>query len=179
MSRRIRTAAVVSTGAFLVLLMPGTAIAKTVANNQYAETYCNTVEAALDGLDTLEEEGYAAPSTAVLRTTYLTKTGEIIDTLQEGSAALSKLTPKDGGTKVAALFEANLTQQAATIQAALDVFAAADPNVRGFTAAADGVLFGSLEAINSWDAPLSQLTKNKALTRALTKSCNITRSGGS
>ena len=35
-----------------------------------------------------------------------------------------------------------------------DVFAAADPNVRGFTAAADGVLFGSLEAIGVDDPAL-------------------------
>jgi len=178
MSRLIRTVAVASTGAFLVLLLPATALAKSVSNQQYAKSYCDTVEAALDGLDTLEEDGYAAPNSAALRTTYLTQTGAIITTLQDGSTALAKLTPKDGGAKAAALFEANLTQQAATIQAALDVFAAADPNVRGFTAAADGVLFGSLEAINSWDAPFAQLTKQPALRKALTKECNISRSGG-
>jgi hypothetical protein len=177
MGRRTRSV-VVAGGVLLVGLVPGVASAKTVANQQYANTYCDTVEAALDGLDTLEQDGYAAPTSEALRTTYLTQTGAIIDSLEQGAADLAKLTPKDGGKKVAKLFDANLTQQAATIQAALDVLAAADPNVRGFTAAADGVLLAGLEAINSWDAPFAQLGKFPALRKALTKACNISRSGG-
>ena len=175
MSRLLRTVAVVSTGALLVMVIPGVAVAKTVSNEKYATAYCDAIEAVGDGLDDVETQAQTASDPGALQTGALATVDSVIASLQSAAGNLQKLSPKDGGKKVATLFDATLTEQAASIQAARDAFAATDPNSGAFGDAVGTLLIAATGATNTFDEPLAKLGKHRALRRAVKRSCDIVR----
>lgn len=175
MSRLLRSVAVVSTGALLVLVTPGVAVAKTVSNEKYAMTYCDAIEAALGQLNDVETQAQAASDPVAFQTAALATVDSVIASLESAAGDLQKLSPKDGGKKIAALFNATLTGQASSIQAARDAFAAADPNSGAFGDAVGTLLVAATSATNTFDEPLSKLGTHRALRRAVKGSCDIVR----
>lgn len=175
MSQLLRNVAVVSTGALLVMATPDVAVAKTVSNETYATTYCDAIEGALKELNDVETEAQSASDPVAFRTGALATVDSVIASLQSAAANLQKLSPKDGGKKVATLFDATLTEQASGIQGARDAFATADPNSGAFADAVGTLLVAATGATNTFDEPLSKLGKHRALRRAVKKSCDIVR----
>ena len=175
MGQLFRSVAVVSTGALLVIATPGVADAKTVSNANYATTYCDAIEAALEELNDVETQAQSASDPVAFQSGALATVDSVIASLQAAAGNLQKLSPKDGGKKVATLFDATLTGQASTIQAARDAFAAADPNSGAFADAVGTLLVAATGATNTFDEPLSKLGKHPALRRAVKKSCDIVR----
>ena len=175
MSPLLRIAAVVSTAALLVMAIPGIAVAKTVSNDKYAETYCGAIEAALEQLNDVETQAQSASDPVALQTGALATLDSVIASLQSAAGDLQKLSPKDGGKKVAKLFDATLTELAASIQAARDAFASVDPNSGAFSDAVGTLLVAATGATNTFDQPLAKLGKHRALRRAVKSSCDIVR----
>ena len=175
MSQLLRNVAVVSTGALLVMVIPGVAVAKTVSNEKYATTYCGAIEAALEELNDVETQAQTASDPVAFRTGALATVDSVIASLQSAAGNLQKLSPKDGGKKVATLFDATLTEQASSIQAARDAFAAADPNSGAFGDAVGTLLVAATRAADTFDEPLSKLGKHRALRRTVKRSCDIVR----
>ncbi len=175
MSPLLRNVAVVSTGALLVMVIPGVAVAKTVSNEKYATTYCGAIEAAFKKLDDVETQAQTGGDPVAFQTGALATVDSVIASLQSAAGNLQKLSPKDGGKKVATLFDATLTEQASSIQAARDAFATADPNSGAFSDAAGTLLVAATRAAATFDEPLSKLGEHPALRRAVKKSCHIVR----
>jgi hypothetical protein len=175
MSQLLRNVAVLSTGALLVMAVPEVADAKTVSNENYATTYCDAIEGALEELNDVETQAQSAGDPVAFRTGALATVDSVIASLQSAAANLQKLSPKDGGKKVATLFDATLTGQASTVQAARDAFAAVDPNSGAFADAVGTLLVAATSAADTFDEPLAKLGKHRALRRAVKKSCDIVR----
>jgi hypothetical protein len=176
MRQLLRSVTAVSTGALLaIVMMPGVAAAKTVSNQQYAESYCDPIEAWLDNLNGVETEAQSASDPAAFRASALAAVDALLASLQTAAAKLHGLAPKDGGKKVAALFDATLAGQAAAIQAARDKFAAADTSGSAFGEAVGTLLTDGVAAANTFDEPLAKLAKHRALRRAVKSSCDIVR----
>ena len=175
MNQLLRGIAVVSTAALLVMVMPGVAVAKTVSNEKYAKAYCGAIEAAFKKLNDVETQAQTGGDPVAFRTGALATLDSVIASLQSAAGKLQKLAPKDGGKKVATLFDATLTQQASGIQAARDAFAAAGPNSGAFSEAVGTLLNSATGALATFDAPLSKLGKHRALRGAVKKSCNFVR----
>jgi len=175
MSQLLRNVAVVATGALIVIATPGVAVAKTVSNEKYATTYCDAIEAALDGLNEVETQAQSSSDAVAFQAGALATVDSVIASLQSAAGNLQKLSPKDGGKKVATLFDATLTGQASSIQAARDAFAAADPNSGAFSDAVGTLLVTATGATNTFDEPLAKLGKHRALRRAVKGSCDIVR----
>jgi hypothetical protein len=174
-SQLLRKVAVVSTGALVVMALPGVAVAKTVSNEEYANSYCSAIEAAVENLDDVETQAQSASDPVAFRTGALATVDSAITSLQSAAGDLQKLSPKDGGKKVAAHFDATLTAQATSIQAARDAFAAADPNSGAFSTAVGTLLVAAVGAADTFDEPFSKLGKHRALRRTVKRSCDIVR----
>jgi hypothetical protein len=95
MSQLRRSLAVVSTGALLVMLIPGVAVAKTVSNKKYATTYCDAIEAAIEELNDVETQAQSASDPVAFRTGALATTDSVIASLQTAAGNLQKLSPAE------------------------------------------------------------------------------------
>jgi hypothetical protein len=175
MRNMLRTVAAVSTGALLVMLIAEAAVAKTVSNDKYAATYCDAIEGALEELNGVETQAQTGGDPVAFQTGALATVDSVIASLRSAAGNLQTMTPKDGGKKVSPLFNAVLTGQASSIQAARDAFAAVDPNSGAFADAVGTLLVAAAGSANTFDEPLSKLGKHRALRSAVKRSCDIVR----
>jgi hypothetical protein len=131
--RQVRIGIVLGTVAVVALGVAGTAVAKTVSPERYAKVLCTTLGAKDELVD-----GYAAlpgDDSAIFQTQAVELVNELIADLKAGKAKLKKLTPDiERGKKTSKLFVRTLDDQVATLRAAVDTFAIADPNGVAFAA---------------------------------------------
>lgn len=135
--RPVPIGVVLATVAVLVLGLAGPAAAKTVSPEKYAKSLCTTLNGLLDSQNALVDAYNALPaddSAAFQSQTVDLVDGFVVD-LEAAEAKLKKLRPDvKGGRKVSKLFVNYLDGQATEVQAAVDTFAAADPNGVAFAA---------------------------------------------
>jgi hypothetical protein len=164
-----------ASGAVLFVASAGVASAETVSNKKYATTYCDAIEGWLDQLNEVESEAQTASDGASFQAAAVAAVDSLLASLQTAQESLQEMAPKDGGKKVAKQFDAVLTGQAASIQTSRDAFAATDPDSGAFSEAVGTLLVSGVAAADTFDQPLSQLGRHKALRRAVKQECNIVR----
>jgi hypothetical protein len=167
----LRGVAAAAAGVTLVVATGGIASAKDVSNDQYAKKLCGSVNAVLDDVGELE------PSSSTDPAAYQTETVESLDSLiasmEKATTKLRKLSPEDGGTKVAKLFNKYLKELTGNIEDARDEFAAADASSPAFTGAVTVLTVGLQNSALGIDDPFAELSDNQDLLEAFDdeKSC--------
>jgi hypothetical protein len=96
---------------------------KKVSDAQYAKTLCGTFR----GLSGSSAPTTDASTNETLQAGYVANADAFIAKIKDGRTQLAQITPKSGGSKVAAVFDHYFRDYAADIQQLRDALAAADP----------------------------------------------------
>jgi len=135
--RHVRIGVVLATVGVLVLGLASPAAAKTVSPKKYAKSLCTTLSDLLESQNTLVDGYNALPvdDPASFQSQTIDLVNGFVADIDAAEAKLRKVRPDvKGGKKVSKLFVNYLDGQATEVQAAVDAFAAADPNGVAFTA---------------------------------------------
>ncbi len=164
--RRIRIAVVLATVAMVVVGLAGPAAAKTVSPKKYAKSLCGTLGDIGDANEQLATDFGTIPGddSAAFQTQIIDLANGFVAELEAAESKLKKLIPDvEGGKKVSKLFVESLDEQASATQAAIDTFAAADPN--GVAFQADVSTFGvALDTVTlTLGDPFSEVTNQDLL----------------
>jgi hypothetical protein len=96
---------------------------KQVSNAQYAKALCGSFR----GLSNSSAPPRDTSTNQTLQAGYVANADAFIAKIKDVRSQLAQLTPKSGGSKVAAVFDHYFRDYAADIQQLRDAFAAADP----------------------------------------------------
>jgi len=128
---------VLGTVAVIVGGLAGPAAAKTVSPKKYAKTVCATLDGLVDSETELVDAYNALPvdDTATFQSQTIELVNGFVADLSAAEAKLKKISPDvKGGKKISKVFSDYLDGQVTDVQAAVDTFAAADPNGVAFAA---------------------------------------------
>jgi hypothetical protein len=137
MRRAGRSIVVVGVAAMLVAVMAGPVAAKTVSEERYAKSLCGTFTGLLDAQAELTDvyNNQTSDDPATFQGEAVALVNGFVADLEAAAKKLRKLTPDvSGGKKISRLFATYFEEQADEVQAAVDTFAAADPNGVAFQA---------------------------------------------